>query len=194
MVGGQRLGHLRPGRRRWRLIPALLRQHRHRGLPLHRQHGGRRVQCRSRPGFLLPQVSLQLRATARRLVLRLRRARRRPHQSPFYFRTDVSSLAALRLTPSAAARSTTTSPPASERRCSAAVFSSRSPWLGTPASAGCTSTTSRIPPANYLKSTPSRSPGARFTVGAYEYLQFGRYHVLDNLVDELTVLGPAIAQ
>jgi uncharacterized protein (TIGR03437 family) len=42
------------------------------------------------------------------------------------------------------------------------------------------------------KPTPNWSAASNFDVGAYEYLTFGGYDASDDIIDELTVTGPAI--
>src|ERR1035441_2100938 len=44
----------------------------------------------------------------------------------------------------------------------------------------------------YAPPTPNWSAASNFDVGAYEYLTFGGYDASDDIIDELTVTGPAL--
>jgi hypothetical protein len=46
--------------------------------------------------------------------------------------------------------------------------------------------------ASYTKMAPTWTASSVFDLGAYEYLTYGGYNVLDDIVDEFTVQGPAI--
>jgi uncharacterized protein (TIGR03437 family) len=47
--------------------------------------------------------------------------------------------------------------------------------------------------SSYATHTPNWSAASNFDLGAYEYLTYGGYDVSDDIIDELTVIGPAVS-